>query len=151
MDLSYQERSALASLIAVLVVFGIYFPNVMKLMRDDQLHAISSLGLMIGAVVALVVIEVVFQIFVAILSRGTNADERDRLIAAKAARNSGIAFGAGIITLIMAILASEIRGGLGDSLFLLTPIAIAQILLLLMVLAQIFEYLSQLYYYRRGI
>lgn len=151
MSLSYQEKSSLASLIAVLVVFGVYFSNVMKLMRVDQMYAFSSLALMVVAVIALVVIEVVFQIAVAIGSRGTDTDERDRLIAARAGRNSGIALGAGIITLIMAILASELRGVQGDSFILLSPIVIAQILLMLMVLAQVFEYLSQLYYYRRGL
>jgi len=150
MNLSYQEKSALASLVAVLLVFWYYFSAVLALIRSDQLHAASSVGLMIGAVVMLVIIEIIFQIAVAIFSGGTDTDERDKLIAAKAGRNSGILLGVGAITTIMAILASEVRGGLGDNEFVLTPIIIAQIIMLIMVIAQVFEYLSQLYYYRRG-
>ena len=112
MSMSYQEKSALASTFAVLLVFWYYFSAVLELMRNDQLDAGSALGLMIGAVVGLVVIEVVFQIAIAILSRGTDTDERDKLIAAKAGRNSGWLLGAGAITTMMAILASEIRGGI---------------------------------------
>jgi hypothetical protein len=151
MSLSYQEKSALASLVAVLVVYWYYFGEVRELMRNDQLDAASALGLMIGAVVVLVIIEVVFQILISAISRSTATDERDKLIFAKAARNSGILLGAGTITLILAILASEIRGGLGDPETQLTPILIAQWLILLMVMAQIFEYLSQIFYYRRGV
>ena len=151
MSLSYQEKSAAASLVAVLLVFWYYFAAVRDLIRDDQLHAASALGLMIGAVVVLVIIEIVFQILVAAISHSTATDERDKLISAKAARNSGFLLGAGTITLILAILASEIRGGLGDSGVTLTPILIAQWLLFLLVMAQIFEYLSQIFYYRRGI
>jgi len=151
MSLTYQEKSAIASLAAVLLVFWFYFSGVLVLIRNDQLHAASASGLMIGAVVVLVIIEIVFQIAVAVFSGGTATDERDKLIAAKAGRNSGILLGVGALTTIMAILASEIRGGLGDSEIALTPILIAQIIMLLMVLAQVFEYLSQLYYYRRGV
>ena len=133
------------------MVFWYYFNAVRNLMLSDELHAVSALGLMIGAVVALVIIEIVFQILVAAISRSTTTDERDNLISAKAARNSGVLLGAGTITLILAILASEIRGGLGEAQIMLTPILIAQWLLLLMVMAQVFEYLSQIFYYRRGI
>lgn len=150
MSLSYQEKSAIASLAAVLLVFWYYFSAVLALIRADQLHAASAIGLMIGAVVMLVIIEIVFQIAVAILSGGTDTDERDKLIAAKAGRNSGFLLGFGALTTIMAILVSEVRGGLGDNEFVLTPIIIAQIILCLIVIAQVFEYLSQLYYYRRG-
>ena len=130
MSFSYQEKSALASLVAVLVVFSYYFSAVLELIRSKQLHAASALGLMIGAVIALVVIEIVFQILVAVISRSTATDERDKLISAKSARNSGILLGAGTLSLFFAILGSEIRGGLGDSHIVLTPILIAQFLIL---------------------
>lgn len=151
MDLSYQERSALASLAAVLIVFGVYFSTVFGLLSEDQLNAIPALAVMIVAVIALVIIEIVFQIAVTIPAGAPDADERDKLISAKAARNSGVALGAGVLTTIIAILVSEIRGGIGDAMFRLTPVVIAQILVLLIVVAQIFEYLSQLYFYRRGV
>lgn len=151
MSLSYQEKSALASLVAVLVVYWYYFGEVRELIRNDQLDAASALGLMIGAVVVLVIIEVVFQILIAAISRSTATDERDKLISAKAARNSGILLGAGAVSLVLAILGSELRGGLGDAVVTLTPILIAQLLILLMVMAQVFEYLSQIFYYRRGV
>ena len=151
MSLSYQEKSALASLVAVVLVFWYYFSEVSELMRADELNVLSTMGLMLGALVMLVIIEIVFQILVAVISRTTATDERDKLISAKAARNSGILLGAGTITLIVAILVSEVRGGIGDSATPLTPILIAQGLLLLVVIAQIFEYLSQIFYYRRGV
>lgn len=151
MNMSWRERSALVSLAAVSVVFGIYFASVFGLVRQGQLEAGAVIFLMIGAVVVLVVIEIVFHILISIPAGQPPRDERDKLIAAKAGRNSGLVLGVGVVLTMTAILISELQGTTSHSAVLMTPLVISQILVLLLVIAQAVEYLGQLYYYRRGI
>lgn len=151
MNKSWRERSALVSLAAVSLVFGIYFAKVFGLIRQGLLEAGAVLFLMIGAVVVLVVIEVVFHILISIPAGQPPRDERDKLITAKAGRNSGVVLGVGVVLTMAAILNSELLSGANQTAGELTPMVISQILVLLLVIAQAVEYLGQLYYYRRGI
>ena len=150
MDLSYQERSVLGSLAATLAVFGIYFVKVAGLASEGQLEVGRVLWLMIGAVIVLIIIEIVYHILISARSGQPPLDERDKLVAARAGRNSGLVLGAGAVVTIVAILVSELSGGATHSPMGLSPIMIAQVILLLLVIAQAVQFLSQLYYYRRG-
>src|SRR5271170_6767034 len=83
MNLSYQEKSTWGSLIATLIVYGRYFAS-------------GSHGL-IGTIIALVVIQIVCQIVIAIVSKPEPKDERDRLINAKAYRTGYFLLVTGVI------------------------------------------------------
>ena len=72
MNLSYQEKSIWASLIATLLVYGRYFAS-------------GSQGL-VGTIVALTIIQIAAQTALALADRPQQKDERDRLIEAKAYR-----------------------------------------------------------------
>jgi hypothetical protein len=87
---TFREKSAWISFVVILVAFGIYF----GLLTLHLLHPESSphphfFGLFMLLVVAVVVLEVVLHILVAVRSpadAGAPVDERDRLINLKAAR-----------------------------------------------------------------
>ena len=151
MDLSFQEKSLLGSLLATIVVFGIYFFRIFARGSRAPLEAGSVLGLMVGTVIALIVIQVVLHALLAATGGETKMDERDKLIRARAGRNSGIVLGVAVITTIMVILVSELSSGSAAGWLALGPLAIAQVLLAQLIVAQAAEFLSQLFYYRRGI
>ncbi len=120
MNLSYQEKSIWGSLIATLIVYGHYFAS-------------GSHGL-IGTIVVLVVIQIICQSAIAIASKPEAADERDRLIDAKACRNGYFLLVTGIIVCM------NVGVNLG-----------VNALLMALVAAEIGKSITQLYLYRRGV
>jgi hypothetical protein len=69
-SLSYRERSLYASLAAELIVYGPYF----------FLHRQNSVSSVAGMIVAIIVVQIILQSFIAALTRNRTTDERDRLI-----------------------------------------------------------------------
>jgi len=147
MDLSFREKSAVVSLLAVLGTYGYYFYFVLLGAGPDS--PAEMLSWMIGLIVVLVVIEVVFHIVIAGFDhRETErpADERERLISLKA-------FRVGYLVLCGFVLLA-----LGRTLFgsVFAPeevslLEIANLLLLGLVLAEVANYGVQLYHFRRGV
>ena len=150
MDLSYRERSILGSLAATVVVFGLYFAKLLRVSRGGPLEAGDVLWMMIAAVIALIAIEIVFHILISVGAGEPPPDERDKLIAARAGRNAGVALAVAANVLIVTILLNEVLRGVTGAAMGLTPVVIAQVVLLALIVAQVFQYASQLYYYRRG-
>ena len=87
--MSFREKSAWISFFLILVVFGIYFADyTAHLLRPGYPHH-NYFAMFVLGVVAVVILEVVLHILVAIRSpadANAPADERDRLINLKAAR-----------------------------------------------------------------
>lgn len=75
MTLSYQEKLIWGQFLPMVVLYGYYF------FRVAQGHQGGSL---VGVLIGIAVIQIVFSILVAALSRREPTDERDRLIAYKA-------------------------------------------------------------------
>ncbi len=123
MNLSYQEKSIWASLIATFLVYGRYF-------------AMGARGSLPATVVALVVIEIVFQIAISVASRPVPKDERDNLIAVKAYRSAYLVLVCGVLTICL----------ISDSV-----VPTAKTLFLALVVADTVKSVSRLYYYRRGV
>jgi len=139
MDLSYQEKSILGSLLAVTVVYGLYFAGVLRDMgRPDFDGASFPLGRLVGAVVAIVIIEIVYHIILAVESKPEPRDERDILISGKAYRNAYFALATGAFLVMTGVVLS------------LRPFLTANLVLLFMVVAELVKFLTQLFYYRRG-
>lgn len=70
MTLSYREKTLYASLTAELVVYGSYF----------LLHHENSLNKVAGMIAAIIVLQILLQLGIAVLARNRVTDERDRLI-----------------------------------------------------------------------
>jgi hypothetical protein len=68
--LSYREKSLYASLIAEILVYGSYF----------FLHRQNSINKVAGMIVAIIALQVVLQLIIALVTRNRVTDERDRLI-----------------------------------------------------------------------
>ena len=150
-DMSYQEKSILGSLAAMVVVYGYYFGATL---RDAGRREFGDgrLGRLILAVIALIVIQVVYHIALALESRTEPKDERDKLIEAKGYRTAYFFLTTGISLLAAAIIvintvALHSREALGT----VTPFASVNLILLAMVLAEAAKFLTQLFYYRRGV
>ena len=136
MDLSFQEKSLWLMLASLVAVFGFYFWAVLPSPAVDVMP--NQMGPFIVAVVALVVVQVVGHIVIAIADRRTATDERDRLIGLKGTRNAGYVLATGVFFALCTALATR-----GNFIF-------CHVLLGSWVAAQLVDIASQLYYYRRG-
>ena len=69
-SLSYRQKSLYASLAAELLVYGPYF----------FLHHQNSVNKVAGMIIAIIVLQTILQLAIAIFTRNRVTDERDRLI-----------------------------------------------------------------------
>ena len=69
-SLSYREKTLYASLGAELLVYGPYF----------FLHQQNSVNNVAGMIIAIILLQIVLQLVIAIFTRNRRTDERDRLI-----------------------------------------------------------------------
>ncbi|MBE2222701.1 MAG: hypothetical protein IAF02_14230 [Anaerolineae bacterium] len=139
--MTYQEKNNLVSLISTLVIFGFYFFNVYEMYQAGVLSTIAVIGLWVPVIIFTVVVHVVFNIINAIATNHedtTAADERDKLIELKSTRNSHYLFLTGFFI------------SMGFLMFSTPPLIIFNLLILAFVASEIFGYISQLYYYRKG-
>jgi len=145
-DLSFQEKSAWGSLLALLVLGALYFSSVWNYWRADQLDSMVFSGFAIGFVVLLVVVLAVYYIVLAVSSPPSDDDERDRLIASKAGHWSGIALGLGVVVIIVQIL---LDGSFGRPV-LDSPVLIANALIAAVLMSAVVELVIKILCYRRG-
>jgi hypothetical protein len=152
-DMSYQEKSILGSLAAIVVVYGYYFVSVL---RDGGGAGFGGrlVGRLMGTVILLVIIEIVYHITVAVeslvLGSGVEPkDERDILIESKAYRNAYFSLASGVFLSIGAIIWINLASDAPAITF--TPFATVNLVLFFMVIAEVVKYLTQLFYYRWGV
>jgi hypothetical protein len=144
MGLSYREKSILGSLVAMLAVYGYYFATLPGLDTRRYFDAASTTRL-IAMVVAIVVIEVVCHVVIAASSHVERKDERDVLIEIRAYRVAYFLLATGVSLLIGTMILSNPET-LGISQF-----SMGNFLLLSMVVAETAKFLTQLFYYRKGV
>jgi hypothetical protein len=147
MELSYQEKSIWGSLAAIVIAYGYYFSATL---REFGRSENANLGRLVLAVIMIVVIETVYQIVLAIASKEEPKDERDTLISSKAYRNAYFFLYGGAGTLMTAALGLSVVSGIPGLGISITPYLILNVVLLLMVLAELVKFCTQLFYYRRG-
>lgn len=146
MNFSFKEKGLLVSLVVTVAVFGWYFLgafNGMQLQPD-----LPSLTEIIGLLILLIVFESIAQASIASIFRNEAEDERDRLITRVSYRNSYWVISAGVWLLLVQLLSSEQFDY--DSV-LVTPNGVFHVLLLAFVLAEITNFVTQFYYYRKGV
>lgn len=149
MELSYQEKSIAGSLVAMLVVYGYYFAKTFNNIGKVNFDA-DSLNRLIVAVVAIMVIEAVYHIALAIESKPEAKDERDKLIAAKAYRNAYFVFGTGAWMILGTLITASLLHRDESVHFLVAPFLVGNLVLLVMLLAELVKFGTQLFCYRRG-
>jgi len=148
--LSFYEKSAWGTFVALLVLGGFYFSAVWDLWTADLLIGPAVFGLAVGFTVLLVVVLVIFHVLIAIIDRPGDEDERDRLIGWRAAQWSSFTMVAGVISIVCLVL---FAGVLQDSDLhsrIYSPMAIVQLMMILVLAAQLLELLVRIILYRRG-
>lgn len=136
--MSFREKSAWIALITYGVVFGGYFFALWQAWDASYAHGLS-IGLMVGAVAALIIVAIVLNTIIALFHPKTAnapADERETMIDLKAERIASYTLSIGVICLIGALL-------MGWNAFL-----VANLLLASMVVAELVKAIAQIAYFR---
>lgn len=152
MDLSLEEKSIVGSLLLTVGLFGYYFIQVIEVFTGS--NSVDVLGLpkkLIGIVIALVVVEIVYYIAIALTSPDEDADERDKLIEAKATRISYFVLAAGCITTIGHLFFSRIAADMLADVTSSQIVFVANLLVFSFIVAEVVGFAMQLHYRRRGV
>ena len=139
--MSFREKSAWVSFATILVVFGAYFWNVIRVL-GGQVEFRAAYALSVALLVAFVVLEIVLHIVLAIQAPKealAPRDERERLIEMRATR---VAFQ----VLVVGALA-----GVGMLHVTTSAWRMAQVVLLAVVVAELVKFGGQILYVRRGV
>jgi hypothetical protein len=150
MELSYQEKSILGSLLAMVLVYGYYFSRTLNDIGRADFEG-RTIGRLIFTVIAIVVIETVYHIALALESKPEPKDERDIRIEGKAYRNAYFAAGTGSFLVILCVIMEVFLHNGAPTRNIVTPFFIANVLLLSMVLTELVKLLTQLFYYQKGV
>lgn len=148
--MTYHEKKSLINIITAFLVYGFYYNYKyqqylsMNMTMEEQLQfwgktILIAIPIMIGAKI---VIHIAFVIVNTIVTREKHPemeDERDKLIELKSTRNAFFIFGMGFVVALAAI-------AWGQSIHVMFLVIIAGGLL-----SELFDNLSRLIYYRRGI
>ena len=146
MNLSYKEKGLIASLGVTLLIFGWYlygaFSNLSLNPEPPRLGAIIIL------IVLVIISEGIIQSFVALKNKSPLEDERDKLIERISYRYSYGFLSVCIWFLMVQILLDT---WFDNHLILTTPYGMFHFLLLFFVLSNLIGFVTQLYYYRKGV
>lgn len=138
MNASFEEKSVWIQLIGMVAVLGGYFAIAGQMMSSGVMVLAPYVPLFIGAVVLMVIVLATGHIAAAIVSRGTQSDERDRVIGWRAESNSGWILAVGVLSAITALVVG------------IDVVFVAHLLLGSLFASEVFKYILQLAYYRRG-
>lgn len=133
---SFQEKSLWLMFVGLVAGFGFYFATVLPMATVDVMP--QQMVLFVLAVFALVLMQIVGHVLIAIIDRRSGTDERDRLIALKGTRIAAYVLATGVFLALCAALLTR-----GNFIF-------THVLLAFWVLAQLTEIGAQLVMYRRG-
>lgn len=137
--MSFKEKSIWISLVTTILIFGYYFLRIFQMANNEEATHTEIAVFFISVIVLIVIVETILHILLAIFHRPEAEDERDRLIELKATRNAYYLLVAGVFTAIVGFVVSA------------APILVAHIILFFFILAETGAFITQLFYYRRGI
>ncbi len=146
-SMSFQEKSAWGTLVALLAIGGLYFRTTIGLLQAGELHLQSTFGLAVGLTVLLVVVLVAYHVLVAISGGAEDEDERDRLIAWRAGNSGGLVLGFAVIGVVLMVIGS----GLIGTAFWQQPAVIVNGLMAAVFIATVVELALTIWFHRRGI
>jgi len=150
LPMSFREKSAWASLLAMLVAFVPYFVQIGRSLAQGPLQTATVLGALVGAIMLQIALAVIMHVVIALRTKEERKDERDLVIAAKSYKHAYVAAAFSIMLLIGWLLWDAFVGDARASARLLTPLAVSQLLFACFVLAEATRYATQAICYRRG-
>jgi hypothetical protein len=139
-SLSYQEKSLYGELLADLVVFVPYF----VLLHTER----PTVGMIAGAVVLLIVLNVLLQTGIAVATRNRLKDERDRLIRLKGYRAGYVTVVSLMVLGMAALWTHSMLGQIDPSRMALHFLSVFFAVLML---AEVVKTVAQLSAYRRAV
>ena len=147
MDMSFKEKSAWGLLLGILVVSAFFFPTAIGAVEFSE-SPWGLLRLSIVGVVALVVIEVIYQgVITGGSQRNSKSDERDELIDLKAERIASFSLGFSLIWIVVRIIATT---GI-DAMIAPNVLMVAVWILAALTLSEIVKLASVIWHYRAGV
>ena len=146
MNMSFKEKSLIASLSTTFLIFGWYLYGAFSnLPLNPELPGFVEIIILI---IWVAVLESIIQGFLALKNKSQLEDERDKLIE-KISYRYGYWFLSACIWFLMVQILLDARF---DHLpVLTTPYGMFHLLLLFFVLAEVTNFVVQLYYYRKGL
>jgi hypothetical protein len=138
LSLSFHEKSLWVMLFSLIVAFGIYFALALSSAQSPNVMP-NQIGLFALLLVLMVVAQIAGHVVIALVDRRSQTDERDQLIELKGIRNASYVLATGVFLALCAALWIP-----GNFVFV-------HLLLGFWVLAQLVQYGSQLWQYRRGV
>lgn len=133
--LTFREKSLWVQIASTVVIYAYYFWRAVAIGETDP----GQVGVLFGVVVVVMVaVQAVVHAALVRHRRPEVADERDRRIAVKAARNAYY------------VLMTGVWGALGLIALTAKPFWVAHAALLAIIVAELVRFASQLVYYRRG-
>ncbi|MEZ4449470.1 MAG: hypothetical protein R3B09_08320 [Nannocystaceae bacterium] len=137
-DASFEEKSTWIQLASIALALGGYFVIAGQMLRAGVDVLVAYVPVFVLAVVAIVAINVVGHVAIAIASRPGGRDERDRVIAWRAEHRSSWLLATGVLTAITLLVLA------------VPTVWVAHLLLLSLYLAELLGFATRLYFYRRG-
>ena len=146
MNMSFKEKSLIASLSTTFLIFGWYLYGAFSnLPLNPELPGFVEIIILL---VLIAVLESIIQSFLSIMNKTQLEDERDKLIEKISYRNSYWFLSVCIWFLMVQILLDT---RFDNHLILTTPYGRFHFLLLFFVLSNFIGFVTQLYYYRKGV
>lgn len=144
MDLSFEEKSAWGSLLAIAIASWLFFPMAIAhtAAGGELVDLASRIVFVIGVII---VIEIVYHAVIAGKSRNNDTDERDAQFNLKADRIAGYVLAFGVIWIAGMIM---IRGSLTGAPAVPSSIMVSIYLLLALTASEASKLLSQIWFYR---
>ena len=139
--MTFQEKMTWGSFAITSLVYGIYFSVVLSAARDTPLDEIDYQGLLIGVITVWVLLFIVQTIIVAVSNpkEADMTDERDRAVKRRGRSLAFTVLGSlALVPLALAMIGAE-------------QFWIAQTLLGALVIAQLSEGATQIFFYRRAV
>lgn len=137
-----------------MILFGNYFVEVFYHLKANPEVRLMSFGDVIQVIVLAIILEAVIYSFLASADK-VEEDERDKLIEKLSYRNAYWCLIVGVWFLIGHIFMESAFNNpatwVNDSLSLLTPYTLGNLLLLFFILAEVIKFITQIYYYRKGL
>lgn len=149
-DLTFNEKSAWGTLIALLVLGSLYFSSVVNLWRADSLELPAVFGLGVGFTILLVAVLTTYHILIATLGKPENDDERDRLVKWRAGHISGNVLGVAVMIVVVQIVVGGMFERNFDNTVATSPALISIALIAAIWLSTVVELALTIRFYRRG-
>lgn len=150
---SIREKNLWFEFLVDVAVALYYWPKALGLMwAGDAALRDGAVGLITSTVIWAIVVSTVLSAFLHTQQKPEPKDERDYIIDARSSLLSGRVLTMGVLVIMGNVVIQEMVGewAVGRGLFVLTPLLIAHLLLVVLMLASMTDKVSRLYFYRRG-